>query len=213
MASGSDDEVEDEGQVGYRINHKKQRQRVRAGRAGQGQRAYGMRGRMAGCASNCSVHIDGLLNTCCGCIALQEYEAWKQKVTAKTSSAAGGTGAADAAAEAGPSGSGVGGSNKEQLAERKLRQAVLSFAAPPAAPAVEAAAAEGGSAQAIGQPAAAAAEATPAAEPHGKAVGSKGKTSTKKAPAKKAPPKKAPQKATGGKGRTPQREALASKNN
>jgi hypothetical protein len=35
VASGSDDEVEDEGQVGYRINHKKQRQRVRA-QGGQG---------------------------------------------------------------------------------------------------------------------------------------------------------------------------------
>ena len=34
VASGSDDEVQDEGQVGYRINHKKQRQRVSAGEGG-----------------------------------------------------------------------------------------------------------------------------------------------------------------------------------
>lgn len=137
--------MEDENEVGHRINAKKQRQRVRSGaglvlgaeeRGGQGIRESCHAFVPCFCcdathptpalffpavaclpASNACPNLCALI--CWHC--LQEYEEWKLRMLAEAK----GTGS-------------LGGSKKgQQLTEKKLRQATLSFA--PAAPAAEAA--------------------------------------------------------------------------
>lgn len=113
-ASCSEDEVLDEGMVGHRINAKKQKQRV--SRAA-GWQAAGSRGRL-GCSAGCRQQGVALLSgpawlssnpACRPPVAPQEYAAWKEKQLKEGAEAK--------------------KKSKEKLTEKKLKQAVLSFAA------------------------------------------------------------------------------------